>query len=248
MASSVKPIKSEKKKGRAEALPSLSLVAWKNTSRLIPSKYSVSDESVLAQVAPVHGRLDKILDLDDVTNDRLLADLDLAPGIGAHELVAGIPYANIINAAFTHPNPNGARFSGPDRHAWYAARHVRTSLAEVAFHKTIELEEVGVFVNETTYDEYLADFNGEFHDLRHGARFEAYLDPDSYVASQFLAERLLANGSLGIVYPSVRHVGGECLACFRPALVTNVRKGITYRFRWVGKPKPIIEAIRPHRS
>jgi hypothetical protein len=28
-----------------------------------------------------------------------------------------------------------------------------------------------------------------------------------------------------LIYPSVRHRGGTCLACFRPALVLNVRKG-----------------------
>jgi len=31
-------------------------------------------------------------------------------------------------------------------------------------------------------------------------------------------------GSAGLIYPSVRHRGGTCLACFRPALVVNVRK------------------------
>jgi hypothetical protein len=241
----VKRLKPEKSKGREKSLPLLSLVVWENSSRLIPSKYSIPDESILVKVAPAHGRMENVFDLDDATNDRLLADLNKAPGISAHELVVGIPYASIINAAFTHPNPQGARFSGPDRHAWYASKSVKTSIAEVTFHKTVELQEVGWYVNETTYDEYLADFNGEFHDLRPDSRFENYLDPNSYVASQALAERLLALDSMGIVYPSARQSGGECLACFRPALVTNVRKGPTYRFRWDGKPKPTIEQIKP---
>jgi hypothetical protein len=30
------------------------------------------------------------------------------------------------------------------------------------------------------------------------------------------------------VYPCVRRRGGICLACFRPVLVTNVRKGYIY--------------------
>jgi hypothetical protein len=45
------------------------------------------------------------------------------------------------------------------------------------------------------------------------------------VASQHLARELLHQGSAGLIYPSVRHRGGTCLACFRPALVVNVRKG-----------------------
>jgi hypothetical protein len=42
------------------------------------------------------------------------------------------------------------------------------------------------------------------------------------------------------VYPSVRHRGGTCVACFRPALVNNVRKDKTYRFTWDGTATPAI--------
>jgi hypothetical protein len=50
------------------------------------------------------------------------------------------------------------------------------------------------------------------------------LDAHSYKVSQRLARELLESGSGGVVYPSVRHKGGTCIACFRPALVNNVRK------------------------
>jgi len=43
---------------------------------------------------------------------------------------------------------------------------------------------------------------------------------------------LLNRGSAGVVYPSVRHSGGTCIACFRPALVGNLREGalVTFAF------------------
>ena len=230
--------------GRASALPSLFSVAWRNMRRLIPSKYGVPDESVLSRVSPTREVLQTAFEMDDKTNDRLLAEIALLPGIGPHELVFGVPYANIINAAFSHAHPNGSRFNGPDQGAWYAAKSVRTAKAEVAYHQTLALAEIGVFEDETTYDEYLADFSGAFHDLRNNAEFQNCLDPNSYEDSQVLAEKLLVQGSLGIVYPSVRHPGGECLVCFRPALVANVRKNFTYRFRWEGKPKPVVETIK----
>ena len=91
------------------------------------------------------------------------------------------------------------------------------------------------------------DFSAEFHDIRDGD-FAEILNPESYVESQALAERLLETGSLGIVYPSVRRDGGTCLACFRPALVMNVRKGPTYRLRWSGGPTPEIEMLGPART
>ncbi len=219
------------------SLPPISLVRQYDTRRLIPAKYSESGDSVLGRVANSDKDLQAIFDLDSATNDRLLAENGLLPGIGIHELVFAVPYYGIVNAAFCYAHPLGSRFNGPDRGAWYAAFELETAQAEVAFHKWIELVEVNWLEEEVTYDHYLADFSAEFHDIR-GDDFRACLDAKSYVASQELAQQLLDLGSLGLVYPSVRRPEGTCLACFRPALVTNVRKGTTYDFRWDGKPEP----------
>ncbi len=105
----------------------------------------------------------------------------------------------------------------------------------------MELAETGWTEEESvTYDDYPADFSAAFHDLRRAQGFRACLAPGSYVTSQALAERLLDAGSLGIVYPAVRHAAGTCLACFRPALVTNVRRDATYRFTFSGAGPPAI--------
>jgi RES domain-containing protein len=227
------------------APPAKSLVRRYDTHRLVPSKFSDDGGSVLARIADDDRHLGDIFDLDNATNDRLLAESELLPGIGVQELLFGVPYYRIVNAAFTHAHPLGSRFNSPDRGAWYAAFEIGTAQAEVAFHKTVQLAEVARFEDDVTMDDYLADFSSEFHDLRHSSAFAECLDPDSYVPSQALAERLLDAGSLGIVYPSVRRPRGTCLACFRPALVMNVRKGTTYRFRWSGDPAPTIDAVKP---
>ncbi|HZD53572.1 MAG TPA: RES family NAD+ phosphorylase [Woeseiaceae bacterium] len=221
-------------------LPAVRLIRQNDTHRLIPSKYSEGGESVLAEIAEDDEHLQDIFDLDNATNDRLLAENDLLPGIGIHELVFGVPYYRIVNAAFCHAHPLGSRFNGPERGAWYAAFELETAQAEIAFHKWIELAEVGWTEEELTYDDYLADFSAEFHDIRRDRQFKDCLAPDSYVASQGLAQELIEAGSLGIVYPSVRRRKGTCLVCFRPTLVMNVRKDVTYTFRWEGKPQPTI--------
>lgn len=195
---------------------------------------------MLTRVAGGGAYLNDIFDLDNATNDRLLAENNLLPGIGIHELVFGVPYFRIVNAAFCHAHPLGSRFNGADRGAWYAGFELETSQAEVAFHKSVELAEVGWPEEEMTFDDYLADFSGAFHDIRGDAQFAECLAPDSYVASQGLAQELLDAGSLGVIYPSVRRQGGTCLACFRPALAGNVRKDRTYRFVWKGGPEPEI--------
>jgi hypothetical protein len=221
-------------------LPATRLFRQNDTHRLIPSKYSADRASVLTRIADGDAHLNDIFDLDNATNDRLLAENDLLPGIGIHELVFGVPYFRIVNAAFCHAHPLGSRFNGADRGVWYAGFELETSKAEVAFHKSVELAEVDWFDEEVTFDDYLADFSAAFHDIRGDAHFAECLAPDSYFASQGLAQELLDADSLGVIYPSVRRRGGTCLACFRPALVGNVRKDRTYRFVWKGRPEPEI--------
>ncbi len=221
-------------------LPIVRSVRQYDTHRLIPSKYNPDFDSVLVRIADNDEHLRDLFDLDQATNERLWGENGLLPGIGSHELVFGVPNYRVINAAFTHAHPLGSRFNGPDRGAWYAAFAVETSQAEVAFHKSTEYAEIGRFEDSVTYDDYLADFSGSFHDIRKSPKFRGVLDPDSYVASQALSRHLLDTGSLGVVYPSVRHAGGTCIACFRPTLVVNVRKDRTYRFTWAGSPVPRI--------
>ena len=224
--------------------PPVRLLRQLDTHRLIPSRHLPHDDSVLVEIADDDEHLAAIFALDAATNDRLLAEHQMLPGIGIEELVFGVPHASVINASFCHAHPLGARFSGPDRGAWYAAFDVATSQAEVGFHKSVQLAEIGRFEETVTYDDYLADFSASFHDIRRARNFRGCLDPDSYVESQALAEDLLNAGSLGVVYPSVRHAGGSCVACFRPALVANVRRAKTYRFTWEGGPDPIVTVER----
>ena len=226
------------------AVPPATLVRQFDTHRLVPSQHLPRGESVLVAIAEDEAHLQAIFDLDAATNDRLLAERQMLPGIGVEELVFGVPHTAVVNAAFCHAQPLGSRFNSPDRGAWYAAFELATSQAEVGFHKSVQLAEIGRFEETVTYDDYLADFSATFHDLRRARGFRACLDPGSYIESQALAERLLEAGSLGVVYPSARHAGGTCLACFRPALVTNVRREQTYRFTWKGKPKPVVTLER----
>ena len=205
-------------------VPPVSRVLQDDTHRLIPAAYE--EESVLNRLTPDPTELSALFELEGATNERLAGEAGLLPGITVHELVFGLSYSHIVNAAFTHASPLGSRFNGWGRGAWYAGFLLETSGIEVAFHKSEELGEINWQDKETfRYADYLADFRGEFHDIRNDSRFADSLDAASYHASQKLARELLENGSAGIVYPSVRHKGGVCMACFRPALVNHVRKG-----------------------
>ena len=74
------------------------------------------------------------------------------------------------------------------------------------------------------------------HDLRIGD-WSHFLDPDpeQYWRPQELGRRLRESGGNGIVYPSVRHAGGECIAAFWPDVVSIPVPGKHIALRWNGK-------------
>jgi RES domain-containing protein len=208
-------------------VPKQSKVQQDGTHRLIPYRYSHRGKPILNQLAEDDDELlSDLTELEGATNDRLLGESGKLPGISAIELVSGFRLAHIVNAAFTHAHPLGARFNAAGRGAWYAGFEMETAQAEVAFHRSEELKEIGWTDEEVSpYIDYLADFRYEFHDLRDDQHFASCLDPKSYAVSQMLGTQLLSTGSAGIVYPSVRHPSGACIVCFRPPLVLNVQEG-----------------------
>jgi hypothetical protein len=220
--------------------PPESLLRWTSAPRLIPSRY------------PTAGLLDRVAAPDDLaalftlegwTNDRLSNELGILHTIPREEWVTGRPMASVIMAAYCHPGIGG-RFNTGERGAWYAARTLTTALAESVFRRTQELREIKAFETRVQLRVYLADFRARFHDIRPAKRaWEPLYAPDDYASSQAFASRLLADGSNGVVYRSVRDPDGECLACFRPGLVQNVRVGGYYEFRWEGRPEPIVRRI-----
>jgi RES domain-containing protein len=225
-----------------------------DTHRLIPSKFSAPRSgdtgTVLSRLTGDESTLKALIELDGATNSRLLGEEGLLPGIGVHELVYGVGYAHIVNAAFTHASPGGGRFNNSQRGAWYAGVERETSIAEVVFHKLRQLEEIDWPKEEVlTYDDYLADFATEMHDLR-GPKpgYQPFLQagpiPECYFESQQLAAHLLANRSNGVLYPSVRRKGRSCIACFRPALVYHVRQDARLEFRLRAGQRFVSEQVR----
>jgi RES domain len=212
-----------------------------DTHRLIPSRYA--PVGILDAVSSPED-VEMIIELEGWTNDRISAELGVVQRIPPSEWVLGRPQASVILAAFCHPRTGGGRFNDHSRGAWYAGFALETAHAECVFHRTAELEEVGVLETRVQMRQYLADFAADFHDVRgDNPSFAKLHDPASYEASQDLGRELLASGSNGIIYRSVRHSGGECLACFRPRLVSNVRQAAHFEYRWEGRREPTIQEL-----
>lgn len=202
---------------------------------------------VLQPLASSSGALQKLEELEGLTSGRLVAQQKGLPGIASDMLAAGYGHS-YINASFSYRRPGGNRFNPPDWGAWYCAFTVETALKEVAYHLTRALENCGAaYDNTTRYRELLATFADSFYDLRDAAPRPDCLDPDiakAYPKGQALAARLRAEGGNGIVYPSVRHDGGICLAAFWPKLIRDFQQGEIWILKWAGDPTPSIEKAK----
>jgi hypothetical protein len=211
--------------------PAISEIAQQRTVRLIPTAYY--KPPVLRALVDSDDELRVLEKLEGRTSKRLLSG---APVVGLDYDAWGRTY---IAAAFTYTRKGGNRFNGENRGAWYAGFDDRTSLHEVAFHKTRELRYIGHFHDDVQYQALHASFIGRFHDLRNTRPVPRCLDPDpeiGYPAGQDLAKQLLARGSRGLVYPSVRFPGGVCLVAFQPSVVQDVTPGACWRITWDGTP------------
>ena len=74
--------------------PKLCAIRRDDTHRLIPSRHS--DRSVLERLTTRADDLPDLFELEGATNDRLLGEANLLPGISVHELLFGVAFAHIV--------------------------------------------------------------------------------------------------------------------------------------------------------
>jgi hypothetical protein len=192
--------------------------------RLIPSQFPPIG---LFDTVATAADLESVMELAGWTNDRLVAQR--IARLPQAEWVFGRPNASVVMAAFLHVAPGGMRFNSVDLGAWYAAARLTTAVAEVAHHLRREAVAIGAASMRRTYRTYTARLEGDYLDIRRqqGARADVY-DPKSYAASQILGEAVRAGGGAGILFDSVRHVGGENVVAHRPLNVLDLTQADHY--------------------
>jgi hypothetical protein len=213
-------------------IPPITEIAQQRTVRLIPTAYY--KPPVLRALVDSDEEMRDLAKLDGLTSKRLI---NAIPTVGLDYDVWGRTF---ISAAFTYFKKGGNRFNGETSGAWYAAFDDRTSLHEVAFHKTRELAFIDYFHDEVQYRALHASFIGRFHDLRSMAPVPDCLHSDpaiGYPHGQSVARDLIAKGSRGLIYPSVRNAGGVCLVAFQPNVVQDLSPGACWKITWDGTPK-----------
>lgn len=199
--------------------------------RLVPSIFPPT--SLFDDVADPED-LEEVYFVESMTNDRLrdeVGDIFLVP---AEDRVVG-PGSTPIMAAFTHLNPDGGRFTDHTYGAYYAALELETAVSETIHHREEFLKRTQEGPIDVDMRAYGARLTADLHDIR-GFRDEhpEFYEADNYAASQALAAVLRRNGSDGIAYASVRHAGGNCVAVFRPRLLSKCRQERHLTYRWDG--------------
>jgi hypothetical protein len=205
---------------------------WQPCYRIVPSRFPpVGLFDAVADPADQEA----VFQIEAMTNDRLrdeAGDITLVPPA---DRVSG-PGTTPIMAAFTHLNPAGDRFTNGSYGVFYAGAALATAVAETRHHRTRFLAATDEPAQELDMRVYAVDLAAEVHDIRGmQASHPAYYHPTSYGASQALAASLRDAGSNGIAYMSVRHPGGECVAVFRPRLLSNCRQERHLCYVWDGK-------------
>lgn len=214
-----------------DTLP-VSRVSWHGAVRIIRSLYPPID--LFEDIAdPADWPL--LIAAEQKTNPRLMetiGNIDLVPPA---RRVAG-PGSSYLMASFTHVSPDRrSRFSDGSFGALYVAESFETALAETIHHHTKFMAATAEKPGWTSqFRELILDVDADLHDLRGGNTHDAALSPDDYTHSQRLAVRLKAEGSEGLVYPSQRRTGGECVALFYPDLATSPIQARHLDYHWNG--------------
>jgi hypothetical protein len=210
---------------------------WNPAYRVIPSRFPAV--GLFERVARPED-FDALYALEAMTNDRLRDEVGEISLVPPEERLFG-PGSTCIMAAFTHLNPQGSRFSDGSYGVFYCARKRDTAIAETRYHSALFMQATREPPMRLQMRLYTVQARGEAADLREASRSAPHIvDPDDYSHTQAIGRSLRAAGALGIVYPSVRYPGGECLAALRTGIVKNCLHAAYLEYHWNGQG---IEAV-----
>jgi hypothetical protein len=214
-------------------------IEWQGAVRIIRSAFPPID--LFEDIAdPADWPL--LISAEQKTNPRVMAtigNLDLVP---AERRVGGYG-ASYLMAPFTHASTDRpSRFTDGSYGVLYAGNAFETALFETIHHHARFMSRTGERPGWTSqFREILFSVAADLHDLRgRQGQHDPVLDPDRYESSQQVGKSLRAGGSEGVVYPSIRHSGGECVGLFYPDSAADPVQGRHLDYHWDGERVDIV--------
>jgi hypothetical protein len=213
--------------------PRLRRIAWSRATRIIAERYPPID--LFERVSADPRVWEALIAAEDAVNPRLRDEVGEIRLVPPEERIGG-PGASFVMASFTHLNPTGSRFSDGSYGVYYAARELRTAIRETAYHFGRYAADGGDGPRYESMRVLVGRIDNRFADVASlPAELRAkILAPDSYAHSRPFGASLRAAGSNGVVYPSVRDPGGQCVGAFRPRAVGIPVQARHLRYHWDG--------------
>jgi hypothetical protein len=202
---------------------------WQRIYRIVASRHP--PVNVFEGIVPAR-QMEMAWYLEGLTNDRLRDESGAAPLVADEDRVRG-PGASIVMATFTHLG-RPSRFSDGSYGVYYAAHSLETAVRETAFHRGRFLASTNEAPCEIDMRAYVGRPLEPLLDIR-GPKFDHLHHPDDYATAQAFAKPLRDQGHWGLVYRSVRHLGGECIAAFKPQAVSIPMAGAALAYVWDGE-------------
>ncbi|OVE77995.1 hypothetical protein BVX98_01520 [bacterium F11] len=207
-------------------------VHWKHCWRAIPTRYP--SENLLDRVTAPQD-ITAIEQLDGLTSTRLRLERGEFNFLPPGERVRG-PGSQYIMASFSYSLFNRSRFSDGSYGVYYGSNSLRTAVAETKFHREQFMRATREGTMMLPMRVVVASLKGQLHDIRKIKRKHPKLySRTNYTQSQAFGRDLWNQGSEGIVYKSVRHPKGECVAVFIPSILSHCREERALLYEWNGR-------------
>jgi hypothetical protein len=213
-----------------DELPPLHRVRWQHAFRIIPTRFP---PIALFERIGDPAEWEVLAEIEALTNPRIRDEIGEVAIVPNDERIAG-PGASWVMSAFAHPRPS--RFGDGTRGVYYCANRRPTAIAETCWHMErfyAASKEAPLMVDMRVL---VGSVDDRLHDLREpGQRWRRCLLPDDYGPSRAMAAKLRTVRSRGVVYPSVRDPGGQCVGAFTPRAVGRPAPANVLRYAWNGQ-------------
>jgi hypothetical protein len=203
----------------------LTKIEWRPSWRIIPSRFPPID--LFERIAPRED-WDVLAQIETLTNDRVRLEKGAAALVRLEDRLSG-PGTSLIMAPFSHPRPDGDRFSDGTFGIAYAFQTFEAALARSIRSREEFLRRTNEGPAALQVRVLNIDLCGMLHDMR-GQAANDYVDLSR---SRELSRELRAEGSYGLLFEEMPSVGFAA-ATFRPTVFSNCRQERHLAYKWDG--------------
>lgn len=199
------------------------------TYRIVPSVYPPIQ---LFESCADADDLDALYELESLTNPRLQQEAGILSRVPPEDRIFGQGSSPVM-AAFTHCGVS-SRFTNGQYGVYYAGLDLATSIAETKFWQEKLLADSNEPPMHRDMRVYTASLQANVGSLADVRQIEEVHNKNNYAASQALAAELRQANEYGVLYRSARYSGGECVAIFRPIILSPAVQSKHLRYYWNG--------------